>query len=93
MALGCLLLAWPGWAQKPEQLELEPLVVREEAPRDVDVDALDSERYDLMTIAAVANDVAMLRLAIGAGGNPAVFALTVAIATSNSFLISLTISK
>lgn len=35
------------------------------------VDAFDSERYDLMTIAAVANDLAMLRLAIGAGGNAA----------------------
>ena len=45
--LVCLLLAWPGWAQKPEQLELEPLVVREEAPRDVDVDALDSENFEI----------------------------------------------
>ena len=47
VALVCLLLAWPGWAQKPEQLELEPLVVREEAPRDVDVDALDSENFEI----------------------------------------------
>ena len=29
----------------------------------------------------------MLCIAVGAGGDPAVFALTVAIATSNSFLI------
>ncbi|NKB21544.1 MAG: ankyrin repeat domain-containing protein [Alphaproteobacteria bacterium] len=34
-----------------------------------DVDARDSQAYDLMTIAAVANDVQMLKLAIASGGN------------------------
>ena len=35
-----------------------------------DVDAKDSQAYDLITIAAVANDVPMLKLAIASGENP-----------------------
>ena len=35
-----------------------------------DVDARDSQTCDLMTIAAVANDVHILKLAIASGGNP-----------------------
>jgi ankyrin repeat protein len=34
-----------------------------------DVNARDSQAYDLITIAAVANDVPMLKLAIASGGN------------------------
>jgi ankyrin repeat protein len=32
--------------------------------------ALEADRYDIITIAAVANDVAMLKIAIEGGGNP-----------------------
>jgi uncharacterized protein len=34
-----------------------------------DVNARDSQAYDLITIAAVANDVPMLKMAIASGGN------------------------
>lgn len=34
------------------------------------VNALDSQQYDLITIAAVANDLPMLKLAIAKGGDP-----------------------
>ena len=35
-----------------------------------DPNKLDTDRYDIITIAAVANDVPMLRIAIEGGGNP-----------------------
>jgi len=35
-----------------------------------DANALESDRYDIITIAAVANDVPMLKIAIEGGGNP-----------------------
>jgi len=43
-----LLLATPATqAAQPEDLELEPLVVREPERRDVDVDSIDSEDWEL----------------------------------------------
>ena len=36
-----ILFAGPAYAEKPELLELEPLIVREEERRDVDVDQID----------------------------------------------------
>lgn len=35
-----------------------------------DPNALDADRYDIVTIAAVANDTRMLRIALDGGGNP-----------------------
>jgi ankyrin repeat protein len=35
-----------------------------------DANALDADRYDIITIAAVANDPPMLRIALEGGGNP-----------------------
>tara|TARA_R110000868_G_scaffold150271_2_gene373341 strand:+ start:5827 stop:6528 length:702 start_codon:yes stop_codon:yes gene_type:complete len=35
-----------------------------------DLDALDRDRYDVVTIASVADDVEMLKIAIAAGANP-----------------------
>lgn len=47
--LAAALLAAMPWAQaaQPEELELEPLVVREPERRDVDVDAIDSENWEV----------------------------------------------
>lgn len=46
--LGLILsCAVPAWAAQPAELELEPLVVREPERRDVDVDALDSENFEI----------------------------------------------
>ena len=42
------LMAVPSaFAEKPESLELEPLVVRENERRDVDVDDIDSENFEI----------------------------------------------
>ncbi len=42
------LMALPSaFAEKPESLELEPLVVRENERRDVDVDDIDSENFEI----------------------------------------------
>ena len=47
--LGAVLLtsALGAHAAKPEELELEPLVVREPEVREVDVDAIDSENFEI----------------------------------------------
>lgn len=42
-----ILFAGPAYAEKPELLELEPLIVREEERRDVDVDQIDSENWEV----------------------------------------------
>lgn len=48
VTFGVLLAATvPAWAAKPEELELEPLVVREPERRDVKVDAIDSENWEI----------------------------------------------
>lgn len=50
------LTGTPGaLAAAPEALELEPLVVREPQRRDVDVDAIDSEDWELGVFAGVIN--------------------------------------
>ena len=46
-----------------------PEVVRALVAAGADLGALEHQRYDAVTIAAVANDVAMLRLLIGLGGD------------------------
>lgn len=48
LGLLVLLLAAPAvHAAQPEELELEPLVIREPERREVDVDAIDSEDWEL----------------------------------------------
>lgn len=42
-----LAIAAPADAAQPEELELEPLVVREPERREVDVDAIDSENWEV----------------------------------------------
>lgn len=44
--------------------------VRALAKAGADMNAFENDVYDVITIAAVANDVEMLRLAISLGGNP-----------------------
>ncbi|NKB97575.1 MAG: outer membrane beta-barrel domain-containing protein [Pseudomonadales bacterium] len=44
---GVLVGTTPAFAAKPEALELEPLIVREEERRDVDVDRIDSENFEI----------------------------------------------
>ena len=39
--------ALPAWAAQPQELELEPLLVREPERRKVEIDALDSENFEL----------------------------------------------
>ncbi|MFT7652030.1 MAG: outer membrane beta-barrel protein [Candidatus Azotimanducaceae bacterium] len=39
--------AFGAWAEKPELLELEPLVVREAEVREVDVDQIDTENFEI----------------------------------------------
>ena len=56
--LGGILLsvcALPGFAAQPEDLELEPLLVREPERRDVDIDALDSENFEIGVFGGVMN--------------------------------------
>jgi ankyrin repeat protein len=43
--------------------------VRELVKLGADVNALDNQKYDIVTIAAVADDVPMLKLALSLGGN------------------------
>lgn len=43
------------WAAQPEDLELEPLVVREPDRREVDVDAIDSEDWEIGVYGGVMN--------------------------------------
>ena len=45
-------------------------IVRELAKAGASMTALDSQRYDIITIAAVADDVAMLKLALSLGADP-----------------------
>jgi ankyrin repeat protein len=45
-------------------------VMRELAKAGADVNALDSQRYDIVTIAAVADDVPTLRVALEIGASP-----------------------
>lgn len=48
LGLFCAVLGTgQAFAEKPELLELEPLVVREEERRDVDVDQIDSEDFEI----------------------------------------------
>ena len=48
ITLGVLLAAAvPAWAATAEELELEPLVVREPERRDVNVDAIDAENWEV----------------------------------------------
>ncbi len=46
-SLALAILAPLAHAAQPEELELEPLVVREPERRDVDVDAIDSENWEI----------------------------------------------
>lgn len=47
LLLVSILGAFPAFAEKPEDLELEPLVVRETEVREVNVDAIDSENFEV----------------------------------------------
>ena len=49
------LTALPGWAAQPEELELEPLVVREPDRRQVEVDDLDSEDFEIGVFGGMMN--------------------------------------
>lgn len=55
MGLCLCLAAVPVWAAQPDQLELEPLLVREPERRPVDVDALDSEDFEVGVFAGIMN--------------------------------------
>lgn len=46
-AIWVALAAQSAFAEKPEELELEPLVVRENEVREVDVDAIDTEDFEI----------------------------------------------
>lgn len=48
-------VAPPSWAEQPEQLELEPLLVREPERRPVEVDALDSEDFEIGVFTGIMN--------------------------------------
>lgn len=48
-------VAPPSWAEQPEQLELEPLLVREPERRPVDVDKLDSEDFEVGVFTGIMN--------------------------------------
>ncbi len=49
------MTAYPAWAAQPDELELEPLVVREPERREVDVDELDSEDFEIGAFGGVMN--------------------------------------
>ncbi len=49
------MTAYPAWGAQPEELELEPLVVREPERREVDVDELDSEDFEIGAFGGVMN--------------------------------------
>ena len=49
------MTASPAWGAQPEELELEPLVVREPERREVDVDQLDSEDFEIGAFGGVMN--------------------------------------
>ncbi len=56
--LTTLMLAFltaPAFAAQPEQLELEPLVVREPERREVDIDELDSEDFEIGAFGGIMN--------------------------------------
>ena len=48
-------LAAPSWAAQPEELELEPLMVREVERREVDIDDLDSEVFEVGVFGGMMN--------------------------------------
>ena len=55
---GALVLcagALPAWAAEPAELELEPLMVREPARREVEIDALDSENFEIGAFGGIMN--------------------------------------
>lgn len=47
LSLVLVVSAMPAWAAEPEELELEPLVVREPERRPVEIDALDRENFEI----------------------------------------------
>jgi len=50
-----ILTALPAFAEQPGSLELEPLLVREPERRDVEIDDLDSENFEIGVFAGVMN--------------------------------------
>jgi outer membrane beta-barrel protein len=45
----------PAWAEQPQDLELEPLLVREPERRPVEIDALDSEDFEIGVFGGIMN--------------------------------------
>ena len=54
-ALLLCLAALPAWAEKPQDLELEPMLVREPERRPVEIDALDSEDFEIGVFGGIMN--------------------------------------
>jgi outer membrane beta-barrel protein len=50
-----MLTALPAFAEQPGSLELEPLLVREPERRDVEIDDLDSENFEIGVFGGVMN--------------------------------------
>ena len=48
-------IAAPSWAAQPEELELEPLMVREVERREVEIDDLDSEDFEVGVFGGMMN--------------------------------------
>jgi outer membrane beta-barrel protein len=58
LIIGSVLLcacAVPAWAADPQELELEPLLVREPERREVEIDALDSEDFEIGVFGGMMN--------------------------------------
>jgi outer membrane beta-barrel protein len=53
IALLMLVSAVPVWAAQPQELELEPLIVREPERRSVEIDELDTEDFEIGAYAGI----------------------------------------